>query len=175
MRYATILLILFSFFSILTYAQVEPAPPTELDSVCTEKTDEFTQKTTISCPVIEMKVQQQPSEMIYTARAMLQRVVQKKKGQTWLVFHTSSDSWNFLRTKQAYAIIGGENYQFKLFEVDSQTSDYGGVYEERAFRVKDDILKVIADTADFRMKVGRAVFQLPKESFARHASYLLNQ
>lgn len=153
------------------FGQVEPAPPDTSDELCEVETDEFTEKTSVVCPTHEFTVEEQPDETIYYTRARLQR----QEGTNYLLIVTGSDSWNFLSAEEAYAIIDGENYQFKFATVDNETNDGGSVTEQNAALIPSKVLSQIKECSEFRMKVGRAVFDLSDSGLQKQASFILSR
>jgi hypothetical protein len=92
-----------------------------------------------------------------------------------LLIATSSDSWNFLSTEKAYAIIDGESYQFKFATVDNETNDAGSVTEQNVAFISSEVLSQIVECSEFRMKVGRAVFDLSDSGLQEQAAFLVSR
>lgn len=120
---------------------------------CTSETDEFTGETDISCDNVEVTVNEQPLETIYGAWVMAVQA----EGQNAMVLTVRAESWNFIDADQAYAIIDGERYQFRVVNGEREVDD-GDVIEQKIIPLGGKDAQAIANAQKFRLKVGQAVF-----------------
>lgn len=125
---------------------------------CDTKTDEFTGKEGTVCESIEMIVEEHPTERIYTSTAMLVKI----NSMTVMVITTGSDSWNFLGTDNAYALIDGERHFLKVQKV-SRNAKSGVVIEQNAVMLDDRDLQALKSASKIRLKIGSAVFEVPSK------------
>jgi hypothetical protein len=151
------------------YAQetLDPAPPSDPAPPCTRETDEFKQQTVTRCEPLSAEIEEQPAETIYRVRVVLGRLDE----DAYLLVSTVSDSWNFLRVDTAYALIDGENHEFRFMRVDREVEG-GQVAEQNALMLDAEALGALAAAAEVRVKLGQAVLRLPADALQAHAQAL---
>lgn len=124
-------------------------------SQCTREVDEFTGNETISCPRAEVPVEEQPRNNLYGAWA----TVVRSEGKTGIIVSTLSDSWNFLSTGKAHALIDGTRHELALASGE-RAVESGSVIEQNVIVLPSGKAKAAADASSFRVKIGQAVLDL---------------
>lgn len=122
---------------------------------CESETDEFTGQVTVACENREVPVESQPGERIYGAYA----TAAKSEGKYAVLLTTSSDSWNFLSTDKAHALIDGDRFEFRAGAGDREIES-GGVVEQKVILLSESEVRTVAEAERFRLKLGQAVFDL---------------
>jgi hypothetical protein len=129
--------------------------PASGQDLCEAETDEFTGDTTVQCEYDRLPVEEHPQHYLDWSRV----AVLTANDTYILAFGTKSESWNFLNTDTAYALIDGERYEWNLYEIRTE-ADGPGVREVHGIAINASDLAAVAEASRIRVKFGGAVFNL---------------
>jgi hypothetical protein len=155
--------------TILLAALLMCLPAIAFAQTCTTKTDEFTGGTTVICKADDAAVEEHPDEFIERNNV----IYASADGTLFMAISTLSESWNFLHTEKAYALVDGERVVFDANRNGGEVRDDGKVTEQMFMLLSRRELQQIARGDTVRMKMGQAVFDL--SSTVPYAQALLQE
>jgi hypothetical protein len=131
-------------------------PAIAFAQTCTTKTDEFTGDTTVICKADDVTIEEHPDEFIDRNNV----IYGSADGTLFVAISTLSESWNFLNTEKAYALVDGGRVVFDANRNGGEVRDDGKVFEQMFMVLSRKELQQIARADTVRMKMGQAIFDL---------------